>query len=68
MVTEYKGRIKDMTDKQRQLIRYIEDHGHRGRINRADTLLAVTSYDQHGQEYTDIIPATWQAVREWLGY
>ncbi len=60
-----------MTDKQRQLIRYIEDHGHQAQkchIHDDGQHLIVGSYDQHGLEHWECIPALWLTVREWLGY
>ena len=57
-----------MTPKQRQLINYIEGHGHQAyALAGGDEILAV-SRDQHGHEDWDVLTPTWQAVREWLGY
>ena len=58
-----------MTDKQCRLIWYIEAHGQTAHaIDSLNSKLEVTSYDQHGERYDETIPATWQAVRKWLGY
>lgn len=56
-----------MTPKQRQLINYIEGHGHQAYALTGDEILAV-SEGQHGHEDWDVIPALWLPVREWLGY
>ena len=57
-----------MTPKQRQLIHYIEGHGHRAyALTTGDAVLAI-SEDQHGRKHWDMIPALWLTVREWLGY
>ena len=60
-----------MTDKQRDLIRYIEDHGqqaHECYVCNDDQHLTVGSHDQHGREHWECIPALWTRVRDWLGY
>ena len=60
-----------MTNKQRDLIRYIEDHGHQAHAHcnwTGDDDLRVMSYDQWGFKHWETIPALWLTVREWLGY
>ena len=57
-----------MTDMQRNLIRAIEGHGHSAYVSCDHENLIVASYDNHSVRHTEVIPATWQAVRKWLGY
>ena len=57
-----------MTDKQQSLIRTIEGHGHSAYVSCDHENLIVASYDNHSVRHTEVIQATWQAVREWLGY
>ena len=55
-------------DKQERLIAFIKEHGHEAHVHLPRTWIAVVSCDQYGTEYPEMIPATWQAVRDWLGY
>ena len=57
-----------MTDMQRNLIHAIEEHGHSAYVSCDHENLIVASYDNHSVRHTEVIPATWQAVRKWLGY
>ena len=57
-----------MTDKQRDLIQYIEDHGHHAIAHSDNDHLVVTSSDKPESKHWEIIPALWLPVREWLGY
>ena len=57
-----------MTAKQRQLINYLEGHGHQAyALTGGDEILAV-SEDQYGRKHWNVMPALWLTVREWLGY
>ena len=57
-----------MTDQQRQLIQYIEGHGHKAyALSTGDAILAIPT-DQHGRKYWDVLAPLWLTVREWLGY
>ena len=57
-----------MTEMQSKLIRYIQGHGHSAYVSCDHEQLIVASYDNHSVRHTEVIPATWQAVRNWLGY
>ena len=57
-----------MTDKQRELIQYIEGHGHQAyALTTGDAILAI-SHDQHSRKHRDVLAPTWNAMRGWLGY
>lgn len=46
------------------LLSYIRDHGHKCRATVDGTLLVQDTPDSEWET----IPATWTAVRDWLGY
>lgn len=56
-----------------RLCAYIHDHGHKACFVADDNCLAVTSAvvlpgSSRASMETELIPADWQAVRDWLGY
>ena len=57
-----------MTKTQRDLIRYIQGHGHTAYVSVDHQHLIVASYDNHGVRHTEVIDSLWLTVREWLGY
>ena len=57
-----------MTAKQRQLINYIEGHGHQAYALAGRAAILAISRDQHGRKHWDLLAPTWRAVHGWLGY
>lgn len=51
-----------------KLIKYLELHGHNVLCGTTEKVIRVTEHYAHAESQIVELPATYEAVRAWLGY